>query len=858
MNVVLLFCNALLALAGTNPRPYPPADSYLKTTSFLDHESYIQELDDHQWYLDNIPFIDVPEKSLQDVYYYRTSVNKRHLRWTHEGHGWISTEFIQPVAWASKFQTIPDSAAHQVLELRWLRDQNYAKDIIQEYTRGGVEKLSGITYTNYMQTATLEHAQATGDVSFLVSQLEGMIASYNLWNVTIDATTGLYHRNPLLDAQEYSLPGYLVGGPGGGPMQEWNDFGLDAAEGGGNDYDLIWLGPETYRPDFNAYMVSGARAISVVAAMAGNSSLAKTWETYADDLYSRMEKLIYSDELNFWIDVVQGTNLRCEGRELIGYYPYRFGVGTNATQVEGLAAATNNEHFLTEFGPTTLEQTNPYYTALKNTTYCCQWQGQSWPFSTCVFLDVLAMIARDNLSDVITPELFYDQLMVYTRTNYKDGVPFTAESHYPTIDEWSGDTTNHSENYFHSTYMDNIFTNLFGIVPSFGDRLVLQPLVPSNWSYFVVENLPYHGTLLTMVWDKDGTHYSSTGGPDHSAGFSIYSNGTMFHHQPTLSAVNITLPFNTTEAAAQLAAQPEYQNILANPNTPWGLPSVTADWCLNVNGDRCPYPAFKMNDGLLWYDTVPDNRWTNNQSEFPYSTISITLPRAREMHSISLAIFVDVDRGGVVDCPQGIKVVDGNGDTVAMKNPWNDCVPNALNTLPFAPPTPNASDNTTTPSDNTSVTTDFLQVIISDKLRYTTAISEIQIWVPPSPGPRYEAEDGVIGTFIGYFEGRATGLNGTIVDGGVSLGQGGWVELADVRRPAIGDSAYSSGGLTSMTLIGGGTGTVEVQMNWLTNHTVMFSGDANKTIEVDMLQGGNVVTIFQTSGAPFIDAFVLS
>ena len=126
---------------------------------------------------------------------------------------------------------------------------------------------------------------------------------------------------------------------------------------------------------------------------------------------------------------------------------------------------------------------------------------------------------------------------------------------------WSGDTSNHSENYLHSTYIDNIFTNLFGIVPTFGDTLVLQPLVPSNWSYFAIENLPYHGTLLTMIWDKDGTHYGNS-----STGFSIYSNGTKFHHQKSLGAVNVTLPFKTAEAAQQLASQPEWQNILANPN----------------------------------------------------------------------------------------------------------------------------------------------------------------------------------------------------------------------------------------------------------------------------------------------------
>lgn len=280
---------------------------------------------------------------------------------------------------------------------------------------------------------------------------------------------------------------------------------------------------------------------------------------------------MYSSGLNFWIDVVEGTNLRCEGRELIGYYPYRFDVGTNQTYIDGLAAGLDSEHFLTDFGPTTLEQTNPYYTALKNTTYCCLWNGQSWPFSTSVYLGTLARIARNGLSSAITSELFNQELSKYTRTNYKDGKPYTAESHYPTIDMWSGDTTNHSENYLHSTYLDNIFTNLFGIVPTFGDTLVLQPLVPSNWSYFAVESLPYHGTLLTLIWDQTGAHYGNM-----SAGLSIYSNGTLFHNQATLGAVNVTLPFNSTEAAQTLASQPEWQNILANPNCESAVPTLRA------------------------------------------------------------------------------------------------------------------------------------------------------------------------------------------------------------------------------------------------------------------------------------------
>lgn len=190
---------------------------------------------------------------------------------------------------------------------------------------------------------------------------------------------------------------------------------------------------------------------------------------------------------------------------------------------------------------------------------------------------------------------------------------------------------------------------------------------------------------------------------------------------------------------------------------------------------------------------------------------------------------------------------------MAYENPWAGCVPNALNTLPFADVVAGAA---TSQDGSFSVETDYLQVTLSDKLGYTTAVTEIQLWVPPQTGPRYEAEDGVMGTFIGGFQGRASGLNGTIVDGGVSLGSGGWVELAGVRS-LDGEAAHNM----SLTVVGGGSGSVEVLVNWLGKQTVTFSGDGNQsatvTVTVDLLRGGNVLTLSQVGGTPWVDAVVV-
>ena len=72
LSVVLLSCHA-----QDPSQPYPAADAYLPSTSILDHSSYVESFDDKNWLLANIPFVDFPDKSVQDVYYYRTAVVKR-------------------------------------------------------------------------------------------------------------------------------------------------------------------------------------------------------------------------------------------------------------------------------------------------------------------------------------------------------------------------------------------------------------------------------------------------------------------------------------------------------------------------------------------------------------------------------------------------------------------------------------------------------------------------------------------------------------------------------------------------------------------------------------------------------------
>lgn len=70
-----------------------------------------------------------------------------------------------------------------------------------------------------------------GDTQFAADQLADMTRLWDEWDYTFDSNAGLYYFTPNFDAQEYSLPGFVVAPSGNDQLQ------LD--------------GPNTYRPSHN-------------------------------------------------------------------------------------------------------------------------------------------------------------------------------------------------------------------------------------------------------------------------------------------------------------------------------------------------------------------------------------------------------------------------------------------------------------------------------------------------------------------------------------------------------------------------------------------------------------------------------
>ncbi|KAI1266931.1 Six-hairpin glycosidase-like protein [Xylariaceae sp. FL1019] len=714
----------------------------LKGTSFLDHDKPISSFFGQTFLKDNIPYLDIPDSLIQDVYYYRWSAIQRHLRYVLPGTGYMLTEFMQSVGYAKAFGTIDAAAGHQIDESRWLRDHAFADDYIQLYTRGPADPLQ---YTQWILDATSRRAMVTGDDEFLTTQLDDMIRVWHLWDNVFDSDAGLYYYEPNWDAQEFSLPGFV-------------------ADTDGTNSTLRLNGPDTFRPSHNAYMVANARAIARAAKLISHRCTERQFTELADNIERAMYKHLWAPKQKFFMDIIRPNNpdfTPLTGREAVGLYPFRFGIGLNHSVPARLAT----------YGPTTLEIRDPWYNATKDDPgYCCWWNGQSWPFTTSHVLKSMAAIYQAGNTNM-TANQYVDYLRTYAITQMKDGKPYVAESHYPLMDSWSADSSNHSENYDHSTNNDDVITGLLGIIPQPDDTLRISPIVPGNWTYFALENLPYHGHLVTILYDQNGSRYN-TGSP----GLSVYVDGSLVHNAKAKHA--------TVAIPPAIAPKSAPVNIAVNPTGPGYYPMASASYTYETDWE------FKAIDGVVFYDDIPDNRWTNYQSPSDNDTLTVTFARPRNISSITLALFSDVARGGAIDLPSKIEIYGSNG-LIKTVDDTSELLANDKNEITF----------------DTVETTYFAVNMFRKDADTWVGVCEVEAWTPPISGPVYYAVDAYLTgstTKVDFDSSSKAISNGAVVAGvqtdsniafsGIESAHGGSVLLT----LSYANSGHASANMTSL------------------------------------------------------------
>ncbi|MEV0383154.1 NEW3 domain-containing protein [Nonomuraea sp. NPDC050643] len=686
------------APAAAGPQPPPAYPEVGRGTSFLDHRAPLSGYAEPEWYEANIPFLDVPDQEIQDVYYYRWSTFKRHIRYTDTTTGHVITEFHNAPGYAAPLGGIVAAAGHHVYEGRWLRDPRPIDDYLTYWLRGpGAGPKPKEDYVNkdtddwahqyawWAADAAYQRYLVTGDASFVQNLLPDLVRQYDKWGGQYDEELGLYWSVPVWDAMEYTASSYET----------------DPAD--------PYHGGAGYRPTLNAYQYGDAKAIAAIAAMRGkpgDRALATTFERRAAGLRDALHRHLWDPERSFYYHKARADldpeRRLVSTREQIGFVPWAFGMAKPGTE-RAWAQLLDPQGFAAPYGPTTAERRSPLFMrdALRG---CCRWNGPSWPYSTSTTLTAMANLLNDRDQSVVTAADYYEVLRGYARTQYKNGRPYVAEAHHPDEPRWIYDGAGHSEHYNHSTFNDLVISGLIGLRPQADGRVVVNPLVPAGWDHFGLENVPYHGHNVTVLWDRDGTRYGQ------GKGLRLYVDGRLAAARPALGELTAHVPAAVTPDRSSRPG-----NDAANPHGT-GHPRPFASYTGGIDN------VWDAVDGRIFYDDIPHSRWTNYRSPNAEDHLGVDFGLPTQVSDVR---FYAYDDGGGVRAPASYRLEYRDGES------WRE-VPGQAR----APERPAgaALNRITFPA----LTTTAIRLVFANPPGAYVGVSELQAWSPAAGDTRVD------------------------------------------------------------------------------------------------------------------------
>ncbi|MBO9557929.1 MAG: discoidin domain-containing protein [Caulobacter sp.] len=598
--VAALLATTALSPGAPNAAPSPRLDAHAITTARFGNDA--------AWYENNIPLFESSDQKLDEIYYYRWSIYRAHQR-DLGPRGYITTEFLDDVGWQREpYASLNDATGFHIQEGRWLRDRRYAGDYIDfMYGQGGNDR----HFSEAIADATWARFLVDGDQAAATRHLAVMKHIYALWDDHYDFDKKLYWIEPLLDATEYTISSVDASG------------GKDGFRGG-----------DAFRPSINSYMYANARAISRLAALTGDKATAADYAARAADLKAQVQKSLWSQDFAHFIDRYKVNNEHVKywdpirGRELVGYLPWTFGLPDDTpAYARAWKHAVDPSELAGPHGLRTVEPSYQYYMRqyrYEGTAPECQWNGPVWPFQTTQALTGLANLLNDYHQDVVTRADYARLLAQYTALHYQDGKPDLEEDYDPATGKPIVGLAR-SHHYNHSGYVDLIISGLVGLRPRADDVLEVNPLAPTDpadpnyLKYFRLQDVAYHGRLVTIAWDADGSRYGRRG-------LVVSVDGKEVAASPILA--RLTAPL-ARKAPAPMARPIDLAVNLVRSDYPRGAASSGAD----------PKTVHQALDGRVWFFPEMANGWSPGVVGEAWFEVDFGKPTA--VNSAELSFYAD-------------------------------------------------------------------------------------------------------------------------------------------------------------------------------------------------------------------------
>ena len=495
------------------------------------YQQFISNAEAKTFILDNVPLIDIPDKDIEETYYFRWWTYRKHIKNTKDG--FVITEFLPEVYWSKKHNTINCPAAHHIYEGRWLRDTKYVSDYIDFWLKKSEDGIR--QYSFWVADATLSFHKINRNDSLIRDQLPFLLKNYEMWEAERrDKNNTLFWQYDTADGMEHTASGRIL------------NNGVDA------------FTVTATRPTINSYMYGDAMAIAQMAHLVDKPSVLASFSEKANRIKKSVQDRLWNKDLNFFTVLPKNyveTDSPLNIRELIGYVPWYFNLPDDKIEyATAWQKIKDTLGFAAPRGLTVTERSHPYF-QISYKGHECQWNGPSWPFATTQTLKALANHINNYTNhQMVSKKDYYELLLQYAkshkRTNHKGETlnwidenlnPFTGDwisrTRLKTWDNgtWSSERggVERGKDYNHSGFCDLVISDLLGLKPQIDGSIKLKPMVPESWDWFCIDRVVSNGREIRVVWDKDGEKYKL------GQGFMIFINDKLVKKSATLKDITI-------------------------------------------------------------------------------------------------------------------------------------------------------------------------------------------------------------------------------------------------------------------------------------------------------------------------------
>lgn len=486
----------------------------LKYNDFKHYAEYFNQMEDEnvvqaipnaqswEWMERNIPLFECPQQNFEEMYYFRWWSYRKHIKQTPVG--WGITEFLVDRPYADKWNLIACAIGHHTMEGRWLHDTQYQEGNIHTWYRGNegsfMKKLH--KFSSWTAYALWKSYEVNQDKDFIVDLLPDLIKDSQTWEQQRRLPNGLFWQEDVKDGMEEQISGGRK--------------------------------VKNMRPTINSYMHGNALAISNIAKLAGDDVNAKLYAAKADSMKAFVNDTLWNDESKFFETIQEKTDSFAQVREAIGFIPWYFNI-PDETKGEAWDQINLTDGFAAPYGLTTAERRHPDF----RTHGCCrcEWDGPIWPFATSQTLVALANYLNNyGTQPYVNDSTYFDQMERYVESQYHRGRPYIGEYQDEVTGYWLKGDQERSRYYNHSTFNDLMISGLIGLRSAAGKSFVVNPLIPAEkWSWFCLDQVKYHGKMLTIVWDKTGEKYG------RGAGLYVLADGKEIARAVELSQLDCQL-----------------------------------------------------------------------------------------------------------------------------------------------------------------------------------------------------------------------------------------------------------------------------------------------------------------------------